>query len=66
MFALAAVDEHGIAYDAQIFYTVEHAEMFVSWLQDLEDEATVSAAYFLRSAITDLENQLADYKEFSA
>jgi hypothetical protein len=59
MFTLPAVDEYGIAYDAQVFYNVEHAEMFVSWLKDLEDEATISAAYFLRDAIACLENQLA-------
>lgn len=66
MFTLPAVDEHGITYDAQIFYNAEHAEMFVSWLKDLEDDATVSAAYFLRGAIACLENQLAEYKELSA
>ena len=65
MFTLPAVDEHGIAYDAQVFYNVEHAEMFVSWLKDLEDEATISAAYFLRDAIACLEDQLLEYKEFS-
>jgi len=59
-FHLFAVDEYGIGYDAETFYTVEDAE---SYLEQLKDQAESCTNYRLSAMITSLEDQLLEYKE---
>lgn len=61
-----AIDEHGLGYSPQTFYNVEDAEMFLEVLKDQLEDANNSQAFMIRSAITNLEDQLLDYKELSA
>ena len=61
-----AIDEHGLGYSPQTFYNVEDAELFLDLLKDQLEDANNGQAFMIRSAITSLEDQLLEYKEFTA
>lgn len=58
-----AIDEYGIGYSPETFYSVEDAELFLSFLKDALEDANYSQAFMVRSAIENLEDQLRNYKE---
>ena len=66
MFSLFAIDEYGLLHTTATFSTVQDVEFALENLHLALDDATVSQAYSIQQSITELENQLADYKEFSA
>ena len=57
------VDEYGVGYSPETFYTVEDAENFITTLEDSLEDATISQAHSIRQTILDLEDQLRNYKE---
>jgi hypothetical protein len=58
-----AIDEYGVGYSPETFYTVEDAESFITTLEDSLEDATISQAHSIRQTILDLEDQLRNYKE---
>lgn len=66
MFNLFAIDEYGVLHATATFSTVQDVEFALENLHSALENATVSQAYLIQQSITELENQLADYKQFSA
>jgi hypothetical protein len=58
-----AVDEHGIGYSPETFYTIEDVVNFLEMLRDSLEDASPSASYSLRQTILDLEDQLLNFQQ---